>query len=78
MSTLFLEYVFCHLGGTDGWMGKTSNNPPLSRQCFTVSNAVLTLFQALDPASIIRLSLPYFPSFLEFAGSHHEEPRNCN
>lgn len=44
-------------------MGKTSSITPLSRQCFTVSNAAQKLFQALDLASIICLSLPHFLSF---------------
>lgn len=77
-SFFFFRIFILPSGWTDGWMDKTSNITPLSRPCFTVSNAVLKLFQALDPASIISLSLPHFLSFWILKVVTTSSQENCN
>ena len=68
----FLDYLFCHLGEQmDGWIKDPTLLHSVDHILQSANYAVLKLFQALDPASIISLSLPHFLSFLDTASSHH-------
>lgn len=79
MSKVFLDYLFCHLGEQmDGWIKDPTLLHSVDHILQSANYAVLKLFQALDPASIISLSLPHFLSFWILQAVTTSSPGNCN